>query len=174
MHPDISRFPSQAFYEGRIEDGPDMAELTSRPWHTQPMFGTYKFFNVAGVEEPGAFNSIKNTSEVQIAKAIYSRLNKEFQSVGFKRRIGIVSMYRAQISELRRQFFQAFGEGILESVDFNTVDGFQGQEKDIIILSCVRAGPGLQSIGFLSGSCQSLSHCQLLLIARFIVQMCVG
>jgi len=36
-------------------------------------------------------------------------------------------------------------------VDFNTVDGFQGQEKDIIVLSCVRAGPGLQSVGFLAG-----------------------
>lgn len=32
---------------------------------------------------------------------------------------------------------------------FNTVDGFQGQEKDIIILSCVRSGPNLQNIGFL-------------------------
>ena len=32
---------------------------------------------------------------------------------------------------------------------FNTVDGFQGQEKDIIILSCVRSGPNLRTIGFL-------------------------
>lgn len=32
---------------------------------------------------------------------------------------------------------------------FNTVDGFQGQEKDIIILSCVRSGPNLSHIGFL-------------------------
>ncbi|KAF5338959.1 hypothetical protein D9611_008720 [Ephemerocybe angulata] len=150
MHPDISRFPSQAFYEGRIEDGPNMSELTSREWHKQPMFGTYKFYNVAGIEEPGAFNSIKNTAEVQIAKAIYSRISREFKNVGFRGRIGIVSMYRAQIQELKRQFFQAFGQSILESVDFNTVDGFQGQEKDIIILSCVRAGPGLRSIGFLS------------------------
>lgn len=152
MHPDISRFPSKAFYENRIEDGPDMSTLTSRPWHTQPMFGTYKFFNVAGQEEAGSFNSIKNTSEVQIAKAIYQRLSREFKATGFTRRVGIVSMYRAQISELKRQFFQAFGESILENVDFNTVDGFQGQEKDIIILSCVRAGPGLRSIGFLAGS----------------------
>jgi senataxin len=29
------------------------------------------------------------------------------------------------------------------------VDGFQGQEKDIIVLSCVRSGPNLRTIGFL-------------------------
>ncbi|KAJ7644131.1 AAA domain-containing protein [Roridomyces roridus] len=62
----------------------------------------------------------------------------------------VISMYRAQIVELRRQFTQAFGADVLHTVDFNTVDGFQGQEKTIIILSCVRAGPGLESIGFLS------------------------
>ncbi|KAJ2522766.1 DEAD-box type RNA helicase [Coemansia sp. RSA 2049] len=35
-----------------------------------------------------------------------------------------------------------------EAIEFNTVDGFQGQEKDIIIFSCVRAGEG--GVGFLS------------------------
>ncbi len=35
-------------------------------------------------------------------------------------------------------------------LSFNTVDGFQGQEKSIIIVSCVRSGPHLQSIGFLA------------------------
>ena len=151
MHPDISRFPSEAFYQGRIEDGPKMSELTSRPWHTQPMFGTYKFFNVTGVEEQGRFNSLKNVAECQVAKAIYRRLSREFEAIATSRRIGIVSMYRAQIEELRMQFIAEFGRNIVDIVDFNTVDGFQGQEKDIIILSCVRAGPGLQSIGFLSG-----------------------
>jgi hypothetical protein len=31
----------------------------------------------------------------------------------------------------------------VDAIDFNTVDGFQGQEKEIIIFSCVRAGSGI-------------------------------
>ena len=40
------------------------------------------------------------------------------------------------------------GSNILNTIDVNTVDGFQGQEKDIIILSCVRGGVD-RGIGFL-------------------------
>ncbi|KAF8908974.1 AAA domain-containing protein [Gymnopilus junonius] len=81
---------------------------------------------------------------------LYDHLRREFSSVNFDFRVGVVSMYKAQIRTLRQLFSERFGKSILTKVDFNTVDGFQGQEKDIIILSCVRAGPGLQSVGFLS------------------------
>jgi senataxin len=126
-----------------------MEKKTRQPWHTHPKFGTYRFFNVArGLEEISG-RSIKNTAECQVAIALYSRLRQEFSSATLS--IGVVSMYKAQVVELRRQFEQRFGRDIMELIDFNTVDGFQGQEKDVIILSCVRAGPGLQSVGFLSG-----------------------
>ncbi|KAF5382581.1 hypothetical protein D9615_002787 [Tricholomella constricta] len=151
MHPEISRLPSRVFYQGRLQDGPGMDIKTKQPWHPHPKFGTYRFYNVAkGLEESGTRSSLKNMAECRVAVALYARLVQEFSSIDFSYRVGIVSMYRAQIVELRRQFEQRFGPQILDTVDFNTVDGFQGQEKDIIILSCVRSGPGLQSIGFLS------------------------
>ncbi|SRR6266404_1741888 len=153
MHPDISQLPSRIFYKGLLKDGPQMAAKTTRPWHESNLFGPYKFFSVVrGQESPGQSHSLMNQAEVQVAVALYARLLTEFSSVDFNFRVGVISMYRAQISELRRAFESRFGSGVTSQVDFNTVDGFQGQEKDIIILSCVRAGPGLTNVGFLSGT----------------------
>jgi senataxin len=157
MHPDISQLPSRVFYRGLLEDGPGMAEKTARVWHASNMFGPYRFFNILrGQEAQRASHSLMNMAEVQVAVSLYARLLKEFSSVDFNFRVGIVSMYRAQILELRRAFESRFGTDVTSQVDFNTVDGFQGQEKDIIILSCVRAGPGLQTVGFLSGMSRAL------------------
>lgn len=133
-------------------DGPDMAEKTRRPWQAHPRFGTYRFYNVnKGQEEQGSSKSLINRAECQVAVALYNRLRLEFSSFDFEFKVGVVTMYRAQVTELRRAFEKKFGANIQATVDFNTVDGFQGQEKDVIILSCVRAGPGLQKVGFLAG-----------------------
>jgi hypothetical protein len=127
MHPDISRLPSQVFYDGRLLDGPDMAEKTKQPWHNHAKFGTYRFFSVnRGREEPGRAKSLMNKAECQVAVALYTCLRKEFSSVDLDFRIGVVSMYRAQIHEMRRAFEQRFGPDIIGKIDFNTVDGFQG------------------------------------------------
>ena len=151
MHPDISRLPSQLFYNNRLTDGPSMATSTRRPWHKNPLFGVYKFINVArGREEQGAGHSLMNDAECQVAVALFDLLRREFSSYDFDHKVGVISMYRAQIIRLRKAFRDKFGI-IADSVDFNTVDGFQGQEKEIIILSCVRAGPGIESVGFLAG-----------------------
>ncbi|KAF8516825.1 SEN1 N terminal-domain-containing protein [Hysterangium stoloniferum] len=151
MHPDISRIPSQLFYGQRLLDGPGMIEKTSQIWHQNPLFGTYKFINVSGGNEQAAQgHSLLNHIECETALAIYNRLKTEYPKIDFDFRIGIIAMYRAQLMELKKKFRAFFGADIVGKVDFNTVDGFQGQEKDIIILSCVRAGPGVQSIGFLT------------------------
>jgi senataxin len=158
MHPEISLLPSRVFYQGKLLDGPDMDMKTSKPWHLQEMFGPYKFFNVSGQEESGRGHSLINRTECQTAVALYTRLLKEFSNFDFDFRVGVISMYRAQIGELKRAFVQRFGADIVGKILFHTVDGFQGQEKDVIILSCVRAGPGLQNIGFLAGKSEDHYH----------------
>lgn len=158
MHPEISVLPSRLFYSSRLLDGDDMAVKTRKPWHNHTKFGPYKFYNIAkGVEQQDKFHSYYNRTEADVAIALYNRLRVEFSSFDFEFKIGIVTMYRAQVVNLRRAFEARFGQELAGTVDFNTVDGFQGQEKDIIILSCVRAGPGVQSVGFLAGKIYRLS-----------------
>lgn len=168
MHPEISQLPSQVFYSGQLRDGPGMAEKTQQLWHQHEKFGSYRFFNIARGQEQAASSgsSLVNPVECQVAVALYSRLLKDYPKFDFDFRVGVVSMYRAQIQALKRKFEERFGSAILGKVDFNTVDGFQGQEKDIIILSCVRATPGSKGVGFLAGTYCSHHPSQLLLFAE--------
>jgi hypothetical protein len=151
MHPEISVFPSKQFYESRLKDGPEMDVKTRQPWHANPLFPPYAFFNVRNSrEDKGRVgHSFLNRPEAEIAVAIYGKLVEEYPDVDLDYRVGVVTPYKGQVGELRRQFRSRFGDSILSRVDFNTVDGFQGQEKSVIILSCVRGGDAAREIGFL-------------------------
>ena len=163
MHPDISLLPSNLFYQGKLLDGPAMEEKTKRHWHSSRKFGTYRFFDVAHGAEESNGRSLKNTTECDMAVQLFAQLSQhKAGGFDFAAHTGIVSMYRAQIVELRRRFEKRFGKDIVGKLHFNTVDGFQGQEKDIIILSCVRGGPNVQKVGFLSGDCQVFYVCAIL------------
>ncbi|GAA5880785.1 hypothetical protein JCM1840_001374 [Sporobolomyces johnsonii] len=150
MHPNISAFPSAAFYQSRLTDGPDMDKKTLQPWHANALFPPYAFYHVSGMEKAGRHHSWTNPQEAQTALAIYDRLCRDYASIDFGYRIGIVTPYKGQVQELKRTFRNKYGEEILSRISFNTVDGFQGQEKDIIILSCVRGGSADKGVGFLA------------------------
>lgn len=152
MHPDISALPSRVFYDGRLLDGPEMAKKTRQPWHDHDKFGTYKFINVSWGFEESAGRSLSNSAECHLAADLFQCLRREYSTINFDFRIGVVSMYKAQILALRKTFQDRFGNEIARKIDFNTVDGFQGQEKDIIILSCVRASTSSGNVGFTGGS----------------------
>ncbi|KAL1923959.1 uncharacterized protein VTP21DRAFT_6994 [Calcarisporiella thermophila] len=150
MHPDISYFPSRLFYESRLTDGPHMKEITQATWHSHALFGPYRFFDVhRGREAQGVSHSLYNTTEALVAANLLQMLATEFPKTPLANRVGVITPYKQQLRELKRVFESRFGKGILSVVDFNTVDGFQGQEKDIIIFSCVRAS-GESGVGFLA------------------------
>lgn len=149
MHPDISVFPSTAFYDSRLLDGPNMAQLRSRPWHDSQLLAPYRFFNVEGQQAAGARGrSFVNRAEIDVALALYKRLTIDYPDYDFRAKVGIITPYKSQLHMLKDRFSAVHGQSILQDVEFNTTDAFQGRESEIIIFSCVRASPG-GGIGFL-------------------------
>ncbi|TIC00510.1 hypothetical protein E3Q17_02141 [Wallemia mellicola] len=142
MHPDISKLPSAVFYNGHLKDGPMMAEKTKAPWHSNDLFGTYKFFDFAGGERR-VDHSYQNPDEASVVISLYERLRKQYGGeFSLDYRVAIIATYKQQVryirNELKKRFWNV-DKDILSKVDVNTVDGFQGQEKTIIILSTVRS-----------------------------------
>lgn len=123
MHSHISAFPSSAFYQSRLTDGPAMDEKTRQVWHTNPLFPPYAFMHVKGGNEVrGRHHSLSNPVEAATALSIYERLVREYPKVDFDYRIGIVTPYKGQVQELKQVFKKKFGFDILSKVSFNTVD----------------------------------------------------
>lgn len=149
MHPEISRFPSAQFYDGKLVDGAGMLAIRQKPWHVSSILGPYRFFNVRGVQNTGARgHSYINQHEVNVAMQLYERLRLDFGSYDVRKKVGIITPYKAQLKELKLKFSHRYGEEILDNIDFNTTDAFQGRESEIIIFSCVRA-KAVGGIGFL-------------------------
>eukprot|EP00850_Spirogloea_muscicola_P018923 SM000179S03395 [mRNA] locus=s179:43590:47092:- [translate_table: standard] len=148
MHQDIREFPSAEFYGGSLVDGEGVTAATQRPWHCYPCFGPLAFLDVwAGVEEqPGGTGSWVNRDEAALVLELYQVLAQRYGC----RSVAIISPYKQQVLYLRALFGKKLG-GVVKVeklVDINTVDGFQGREKDVAIISVVRTTIS-RSIGFL-------------------------
>jgi senataxin len=148
MHPEISSFPSQQFYNSRLLDGEGMAKLRQQPWHASSILGPYRFFHIDGVQSQQG-HSLVNTAELNATLKLYARLKADYRNIDFKGKIGIITTYKGQLIAIQRAFESAYGEAINEDIEFNTTDAFQGREREIIIFSCVRARAS-GGIGFLS------------------------
>ncbi|KAJ2065499.1 DEAD-box type RNA helicase [Coemansia sp. S146] len=149
MHPEISIFPSRLFYESRLKDGPDMDKKQSAPWHSSANYPPFTFFNIkSGREKTEGSHSVFNPAEVDAAAQLVFSLCKDYPRLHWKQKIGIITPYKLQLRKLIATFKLLFGPSITDAIEFNTVDGFQGQEKEVIIFSCVRAGGS--GVGFLS------------------------
>jgi hypothetical protein len=79
--------------------------------------------------------------------ALLQSLFTQFPDIDFKDKIGVLSPYQSQLRELRRQYDLSLTKSQQLCIESNTVDAFQGREKDIIIFTCVRAG-AQRGIGF--------------------------
>ncbi|KAJ1890691.1 ATP-dependent RNA helicase [Kickxella alabastrina] len=151
MHPCLSEFPSNFFYEGSLQNGVTAQERTRSdigfPWPNpdKPMM----LLACNGVEEIASNGtSYINRVEASACEKIVTRMLKANLN---PEQIGVITPYEGQRSWIVHHMAQA-GPLVSESykgVEVASVDAFQGREKDYIILSCVRNNEH-QGIGFLS------------------------
>ncbi|KAE8806381.1 putative ATP-dependent helicase [Hordeum vulgare] len=147
MHPSISIFPNLSFYDMRILNGPNVSQTKHRRTYLPgAMFGPYSFININGVEERR--RSKTNMSEVAAILQILGSLREACIRAGQVVSVGVICPYTAQVVVIQRRIgdVKAMRPLVLR---VNSVDGFQGSEEDVIILSTVRSN-GTGSVGFLS------------------------
>ncbi|CAM4646874.1 unnamed protein product [Lepidochelys olivacea] len=144
MHPDICLFPSNYIYGRTLKtDRATEENRCSSDWLFQP----YLVFDVADGHEKRNNDSFANPQEVKLVMEIMKLIKEKKNDIGF-RHIGIITPYSAQKKMIQQELDREFGRGRAGEVD--TVDGFQGRQKDCIIVTCVRANSTQGSIGFLA------------------------
>ncbi|KAF3457710.1 hypothetical protein FNV43_RR02368 [Rhamnella rubrinervis] len=152
MHPSISLFPNREFYKNHISDGQNVkGKSYNRRFLHGRMYGPYSFINVAhGKEEFDNKHSLKNMVEVAVISAIIAKLYKGSIETKKKVRVGVISPYKAQVYAIQEKV-NTYGNNNNSdfTVSVRSVDGFQGGEEDVIIISTVRCNEK-GSVGFLS------------------------
>ena len=160
MHPVIGSLISRVFYENEIQNGiPGKERITGIPGYddvsiewitTSKMPELKRKEEKIGNDEKATY---KNSSEISIIKSKLHELDLLSTKVV---KVGVITAYRGQKSAIK--------EMVKQQID--TVDAFQGGQKEIIIYSTVRSS-NTNGIGFLKSEARlnvSLSRAQSLLI----------
>mmetsp|Transcript_20367 Transcript_20367/g.38099 ORF Transcript_20367/g.38099 Transcript_20367/m.38099 type:complete len:891 (+) Transcript_20367:242-2914(+) len=153
MHPKISLYPSQAFYGGEVKDGVTEAARALTP----------EFLQIwPKLEIPVVFHHVKQYEELNPTGLSYLNRHEYIRilDIIMKLRelgvdmaeVGLITPYEGQVSMIKQKFKEFCADDPtykFDEIQVSSIDGFQGKEKDFIIISCVRSNKR-SSIGFLN------------------------
>ena len=146
MHEAIMRFPSEWFYNGELEAAPEVRNRGILDFDTPMEMDFHEEF--VG-ESFGRINKQEANLLLQELEAYINRIGKT-RILDERIDFGLISPYKAQVQYLRSKIREnSFLRPFRSLITVNTVDGFQGQERDVIFISLVRANEDGQ-IGFLN------------------------
>ena len=142
MHAEIMEFSSQHFYKGQLKTAD---EVLQRDWEEQGV--RFRFIDTAGcgfAERKQA--ETLSTFNKEEAELLVKHLGQQILE---DKTVGIIAPYKAQIQLLNELILQSEAlDGHRERISVNTVDAFQGQERDVIYISLTRSNEKGE-IGFL-------------------------
>ncbi len=149
MHESIMRWSSDALYDGKLQAHPsvsghrlqDLADVENTPDTSRPLL----FIDTAGCdleeEEEGRGDSRANPGEARVVRKHLESLSNAGIA---EEQIAVITPYNAQVELLRDEISDRWPD-----VEIGSVDGFQGREKEAVIISLVRSNPR-RRVGFLS------------------------
>jgi superfamily I DNA and/or RNA helicase len=145
MNEQIMSFPNKWFYQGRLEAHADVAN-----WYLGSE-SVMEFIDTAGLGWEEQINpETQSISNAEEARFLWQRLIALAESIHNKKlSIGVISPYRGQVgllNELGIEWLSALPSTM--QIEVQTIDSFQGQERDAIYVSLVRSNDRSE-IGFL-------------------------
>lgn len=152
MNDEIMRFSSEWFYGGMLQSAPEVKYRSILDFDTP-----IEWSNTEGLdcneefigENYGRINKSEAELSIEQLKGYITKIGRE-RFLDERIDVGMISPYKAQVQYLRRLVRNdAFFKPYRQAITINTVDGFQGQERDVILISLVRANEEGQ-IGFLN------------------------
>ena len=152
MREEIMGFSSNWFYQGQLKAAPEVSHRGILRIDSPLEWIDTSLLDIPEEEQTENGSRI-NQAEAQIAiRQLHDYIEKIGKDRILDERIdfGVISPYKAQVQYLRQLIRRdAFFRPLRELITIHTVDGFQGQERDVILISLVRANERGR-IGFLN------------------------
>lgn len=141
MNEKIAAYSSKKFYDGKLK-----ADASVRDQVISAGLGPFLFVDTAGCgfTEKAEGTSISNAEEASFLSKLAQLKLENFKNLT----VGVISPYREQLKYLESCFINTSLTKD-NQVDINTIDSFQGQERDVILISLTRSNQDME-IGFLS------------------------
>ena len=161
MHPDIAAFPNQMFYHvERLEPVPLKHQLDTSLHYEQPSIDNTDdalkqhrllFIGSENAERPADVPDKANPAEARIVADMLRRIHR-FCADKFspQKTVGVIVPYRNQIAMIRQEI-DRLGIPDLQAIDIDTVERYQGSQRDVIIYSFTVSRP--YQLDFLTSSC---------------------
>ncbi|KRY13912.1 Regulator of nonsense transcripts 1, partial [Trichinella patagoniensis] len=153
MHPLLALLPNNLFYEGTLQNGVTeqerILEAGDFRW-PNPAVPMFFWCTLSQEEKPRSGKSFLNRAEA----AHIEKIATKFLRSGVRAdQIGIITPYEAQRAYIVQHMLHSgpLNNKLYQEIEVASVDAFQGREKDIILLSCVRSNKD-NRIGFLNDS----------------------
>jgi ATP-dependent RNA/DNA helicase IGHMBP2 len=157
MHNAIMSFSNSYFYENKLEADVSVIDAVIDPTSEADSLSLpIELIDTAGcsfdeVQNPETL-SLMNRGEADIVFKHLRNLAEQYAYThpSYKLSVGIISPYKEQI-ELLKEKEREFDHSVfpLSSISVKTIDGFQGEERDVIYISLVRSNTN-NEIGFLN------------------------